>query len=115
MSALFIGSGPGEPHCRLNPSFQGLIGVCADGADVDHRLHRLASEVHWSSMRLVQCCGSVFRREPQHEIGFQNATTHVAVHHERKSSEHHPFGKFAGALQDRPNAVCEMDIVRHDY
>jgi hypothetical protein len=35
--------------------------------------------------------------------------------HERKPSEHLLLGEFAGALQNRPHAVCEMDIVRHDY
>jgi hypothetical protein len=32
-----------------------------------------------------------------------------------KPSEHLLFGEFGGALQNRPYAICEMDIVRHDY
>jgi hypothetical protein len=64
----------------------------------------------WLTKRRV----SLLRREPQYKIVFQNATTHLAVDQKRKPSEHFPFRKFRGAVQDRPNAVREMGIVRHD-
>jgi hypothetical protein len=64
----------------------------------------------WLTKRRV----SLLRREPQDEVVFQNAATHLAVDQKRKPSEHFPFRKFRGALQNRPNAVCEMSVVRHD-
>jgi hypothetical protein len=66
-------------------------------------------------MRLPKGRAGSFRREPYDQVGFQNATTHVAVDHEGEPSEHLLFGKFAGALQDRPYAVCQMEVVCHEY
>jgi hypothetical protein len=66
-------------------------------------------------MGLMKRRDSLFRREAQYEVVFQNAATHPAVDHERKPSEHLPFGKLGGAPQDRPNAVPEMNVIRHDY
>jgi hypothetical protein len=66
-------------------------------------------------MRLAKGCGGFFRREQQYQVGFQNAATHVAVDHKREPSEHLLFGEFAGALQNRPYAVCQMDVVCQEY
>jgi len=66
-------------------------------------------------MGLVQCRDSVFRREPQYKVVFQNAATHLTLHHKRNTAEHLLFRKLGGPIQDRPNAVCEMGIVRHAY
>ena len=66
-------------------------------------------------MRLVKGDGSFFRCEPYDQIGFHNAATHVAVYHECNASEHLPFGEFGGSLQNRAYAVCQVEIVRHQY
>ena len=109
----FLREDPGEFHRRSK--LPGLIGIRHDCGNVDHRFHRLASEVHWSGMRFAKGCVSFFGREPQYQVRFQNAATHVAVDHKRESSEHLPFREFAGALENQPYAVGEMDIVCHDY
>jgi len=93
-----------------------LLRIRAERADVDHRFHRLAGEVHSSDMpMLAKRCVDMFRRKPQYEVVFQNTATHATVDHERKPTEHVLFGKFDGTIQDRPNAVGEMSVVRHRY
>jgi hypothetical protein len=66
-------------------------------------------------MRFAKGCVSFFGREPQYQVRFQNAGTHVAVDHKGESSEHLLLGEFAGALQNRPYAVCQLDDVCHEY
>jgi hypothetical protein len=65
-------------------------------------------------MGLAKGCGGFFWGEPQYQVGFQNAAKHVAVDHEGKPSEHLLFPEFAGAPQNQPYTVREMDVVRHE-
>src|SRR5712691_10905341 len=82
-------------------------------ADVNHALHRAASEIHLPHVWLAQDIWPSLRSDAHHQLVADNAAGHVAAGHETQAAEHPDLAHVGFAGKKHAQTLSETLVIRH--
>src|SRR6266446_6330624 len=87
----------------LDPGLEIRLCAIASRTNVNKAFHRSPSEIHWADVRLRKSLFVLLWTNSDNKILAHDAAAHMAINHERQTTEHSPFlGKtfFRGNVAD---------------
>ena len=100
-------------QAALNPLPQCIRGAVASRTNVYKAFHRSAREIHCARVRLRKRFLLPFWAHADDKIFAHDAAAHVAINHERESTEHSPFLGWAFFRQDVADSLGYVFIEGH--